>query len=114
MKIILPWPPSILSPNYVAHWAAKSKAKKKYKSDCYFSAKYHPAPIFRDGENIPLKLIFHPPNKRRHDADNLLARSKHLIDGLALAWGVNDLRFRPITIDFGDIVKHGAVEVIVG
>lgn len=112
MKIELPWPSSVLSPNTPGHWSAKCKPKAKHKSDCFFAAKAQgDVPVFSDG-NIPLSIVFHPPSKRgRRDLDNLLARMKSGLDGLATAWRIDDSRFRPITIDIGEFVPHGKVVV---
>ncbi len=110
MIVFLPWPPAILSPNRTGHWKKKADARKKSKADAYYIALSSPRPAIGAG-NIPLKITFHPPGRRRHDADNLLSASKGMLDGLALAWGVDDVRFRPVTIDFGDIVKNGSTAV---
>lgn len=110
--IRLPWPPSVLSPNDRSHWAKKSKVRAKYRSDCYYITKSFPIPAFADG-NIPLTIIFYPPSKRGFDADNLHARLKGGLDGVADAWGINDRRFLPITIDFGNVEKGGCVEIYI-
>lgn len=108
--LILLWPPSILSPNKIAHWSEKAKAKAKYKQQCWFIAQLEDKVFLPEYEgNFHLNLIFHPPTKRHYDIDNLLASMKSGLDGIALAWKINDTRFRPITIDFGDVVKGGQV-----
>lgn len=109
-----PWPPQELNPNHRAHRAKKAAIKAEYRSDCGWWAK---AEISKRGKpdfteaKIPLKIIFHPPNRIERDLDNLLAASKGMIDALADIWGVNDRRFRPLLIDFGEIEKNGAVRV---
>ncbi len=105
-ELILPWPNNILSPNNRAHWARKAQAKKKQKQDAYYLALGKKPMI--DG-NIAVTLIFCPPTKRSRDADNLLASCKGMIDGIAEAWGIDDKIFRPVTVDFGPVVKHGRV-----
>lgn len=106
----LDWPPSILSPNNRAHWARKVKIKSHFRFSCFVLAKLQPDPGFRHTEgNLPIKIIFHPPTKRAYDIDNLLASMKSGLDGVSDAWGINDRRFRPITVDFGDIRKGGKV-----
>jgi crossover junction endodeoxyribonuclease RusA len=108
MKITLPWPPSILSPNARAHWARKDAPRKKYKGDCYLLA-WAKKPELPEGK-IPLKITFCPPDRRKRDMDNMLSSIKAGLDGISQAWGVDDSRFRPI-LDIGDVVKHGAVVV---
>jgi len=108
MKIFLPFPPTILNPNVRSHWAAKAKAKKKYRCDCYYLA-YGIKPEFMEGM-IFLKIIFHPPDRRKRDKDNIIAAFKAGQDGIADAWRVDDYRFST-SYDIGDVVKYGGVTV---
>lgn len=109
MEIVLPWPDTILRVNNRAHWTKKLKAKQSHRDIGLYTAKANPY-VFGDG-NIPISIVFHPPTKRQHDLDNCLSQNKALLDGLASGWGINDKRFRPIQIDFGDPVKGGKVVV---
>ena len=104
MKIILPWFPAELTPNNKngRRWTSTSKIKKKYREDCRLCALGNK---IEHDNNIPLSIVFHPPN-RRMDLDNCLASIKAGIDGVADALGVNDKRFRPITIDFAEPNKN--------
>ena len=51
-------------------------------------------------DNIPEKLVlemtFIPPDRRSYDRDNLVARMKAGIDGLADALKINDKRFNTV------------------
>ena len=38
-RLILPWPPKELSPNFRAHWAKLARAKKAYRAACAWTAK---------------------------------------------------------------------------
>lgn len=111
VSINLPWPPSILSPNNRDHWTKKSTVKSEYRKSCGEVAK-ETRPLIPDG-NIHIRLVFYPPTRRHYDMDNLLACMKSGIDGVCDAWGINDVRFRPITIDIGDVVKGGEVHLSV-
>lgn len=91
MQIILPWPPAMLNPNSIAHWSKKYRAKQSYKKACWAVAKNF-RPQFADGK-IKFRLTFVPPMKRNRDEDNLIASMKSGFDGLAQAWGIDDLRF---------------------
>ena len=93
--ITLPWPPKELSPNARLHWAQLRKHTKAYREACYWQSiaqgikpnvKY-PAPV-------TVTLEFVPPARRHYDVDNLIARMKSGLDGLADALGVNDRDFR--------------------
>lgn len=107
IEIQAPWPSAILSPNSSESWKAKIQPKKKSKTDGYFTGKENPM-IFKDG-HIPIHIVFYPPDNRHRDADNMLSSLKSFLDGLCQAWGINDKRFRPITIDVGEPVKNGKV-----
>lgn len=108
--IELPWYSSKITPNSRTFWRKKDEIRAKYKEDCYYIAKeceYRCA----SGVKIGVKIIFHPPDKRARDLDNCLASIKSGLDGVAMALGVNDKNFRPITIDFGDVVKNGKIVI---
>ena len=91
-RIVLPWPPSELSPNKRQHWAVLAKAKKQYRAACYNVARAHGVGRMAvDG--VHLKLTFTPPTRRRFDLDNLLSRMKSGLDGLADVIGVDDSRW---------------------
>ena len=106
--LLLPWPPSILSPNNRSHWTKKAKAKALLREACFNLAKNAPVVKVPEG-NIHLSLVFSPPSRRKYDLDNALASMKSALDGVADAWGVNDTRFRPITVDMGHPIKGGSV-----
>lgn len=112
MILSLPWPHSKLNPNRIVHYHVRAKIKAAYKSDCYLIAKAASfGHKFLDGK-ITVEMIFHAPDKRGRDLDNLLSSMKSGLDGIALAFGVNDKNFRPVTIDFADSVfKGGKVEI---
>lgn len=108
--ITLPWPDKALSPNARKHYMAHSGAKKRAKRDGYYAAKasnvYPPA----DGR-IPIELHFWPPTERRRDEDNLIARMKATLDGIAEALGVDDSRFRIAGVYIHRAQRPGRVEV---
>ncbi|MDF0543357.1 hypothetical protein PX699_13445 [Sphingobium sp. H39-3-25] len=61
-----------------------------------------------------MTIIFCPPDRRKRDLDGMLSRMKQGLDAVAEAIGVDDSEFRVITIGWGDVVKHGAVQVMIG
>ena len=112
MKIILPWPPTLLSPNNRSHWAKKARAKSTYTNAAYcltVGAKKNKT--FPKDKTMPVVITFRPPSKRHFDIDNCLASIKAGIDGVALALRVNDVQFRPMTLHWGEVVKNGEVEI---
>ena len=120
IKITLPFPAAQLMPNRASgkHWTATRKAK----DDAFTAALLLTGEAVRSHTGawhpltgqVPLRLTFAMPDKRGRDLDNLLAASKHSIDGIATALTVNDRQFSPITIVRGDVVKGGALLVEVG
>jgi len=102
VNFILPWPPTILSPNSRVHWSKLARAKKAYRAACAWTAKEQGAQRL-DAEKLHLTLVFVPPNRRAHDLDNCLARMKSGLDGLADVLGVDDKRWS-LTISKADEV----------
>jgi len=109
MKITLDWPSKDLSPNGRLHYHALAKAKKDARDVAGWIARSHP--IYVPEGNIPISITFYPPTRARYDLDGLLSRMKANLDGLADGWGIDDIRFRPITIDMGQVFPKGKVEV---
>lgn len=109
-RIVLTWPTPGLFPNKKGHWTDKANEKRKHKSDSYYLTK-HQIKLFKwQGGRVPLNIIFSPPHQK-YDLDNCLAALKAALDGVADALHVNDRMFRPITIDFGDVVDGGEVVI---
>ena len=100
IEVVLGWPPSDLSPNKRLHWAKLAAAKKQYRQKCNSVAKEQLKKYKKETENIPERLVlemtFIPPDKRSYDRDNLVARMKSGIDGLADALKINDKRFNTV------------------
>ena len=100
IEVVLGWPPTDLSPNARKHWAQVARAKKQYRKDCYSVSKEQLKKYKGATENIPEKLVlemtFIPPDRRSYDRDNLVARMKAGIDGLADALRINDKQFNTV------------------
>lgn len=111
LTVVLPWPDAKLNPNARVHWRASAPLKASYKDDCYWLTKHAAMdwePLICD---IPLSITFVQPDMRKRDVDNMLASIKSAIDGFALALGVNDRQFRPLTVDWKRGKKPGSVIV---
>ena len=89
MNITLPWPPSALSPNQRLHWSKLARAKKAYRAECAWQAIAQGMKPIK-AERLHVSLVFYPPNRRAFDLDNMLARMKSGLDGLADVLGVDD------------------------
>lgn len=108
-ELVLPFPPRVLHPNSRPHWAQRSKAAKKARSEARLMAqafrhKFAPSPL-PEGP-LHLWLTFYPPDKRRRDDDGLLAAFKAQRDGIADALGIDDRRFVSHPI-LSDVVRPG-------
>lgn len=91
--VILPWPPKGLSPNARTHWRAKAPIAKAYKQACW-ALTMEAGVVVPDSPKLALWLDFVPPDKRHRDDDNIIAAFKSGRDGVALALGIDDKRFR--------------------
>jgi len=108
MKVSLPWPDKKCSPNARVNWRVLHEARKKRKRVGFMLSAGLPK---INTKRLAMTVIFNPPDKRHYDLDNLLASIKGELDGIAQRIGVDDKNFRPITIDFGQVVKGGSVEI---
>lgn len=85
IRIVLPYPPSELSPNARCHWAAKAKKIKKYRQD----ARLFALEMTKGEKGIfvrPLmRLAFYAKDKRSgfKDGDNAIGAFKAGRDGIA-------------------------------
>lgn len=92
MNLILPWPPSGLSPNARLHHMAKHKLRSAYRTDCAWQAKAQGARAIK-ADALRLRITFVPPDRRPRDLDNMLASIKSGLDGLADVLGVDDSKW---------------------
>lgn len=116
MILKLDWPAPALWPNRAAgkHWTAKHKAKVAAREAGFYAVKQaKAAPNWPDGP-IPLSLVFCASNARKFDLDGALSACKPMIDGIALALGIDDSRFAPVVLHRGEVAKPGCVVVGVG
>lgn len=117
MRVTLPWPDRILSPNARAHWRRKAAVVKVARQHAAMTAlairgfRAMRARLAGDGP-LPLTITFFPPDARRRDRDNMQASLKHALDGIADALDVDDCRFQP-TYRFAYPEPPGRVEVAI-
>lgn len=103
VELKLPWPPSELSPNSRGHFMQLARAKKKYRQDCAWATIQQRQ---NQGDGLPgklrLELTFYRPSRRDYDRDNLLARMKSGLDGVADGLRIDDKRFDTIAVRVAD------------
>ena len=98
-EIVLPFPDKVLSPNCGMGRLEKSRHYKAAKMTAYLHTKRilgvgcHLQIPEGQERQVGVTLIVTPPSRRRMDEDNMLARCKAYIDGVASALGVDDCRF---------------------
>lgn len=64
-------------------------------------------------KRLHLSLTFYPPTRRSYDLDNLLARCKAGLDGLADVVGVDDSRWTLEISKNSEPTKDGLVHVTI-
>ena len=113
IELVLGWPPSNLSPNARLHWAKLARAKKQYRNACFSVSKEQLKKFNTDSipEKLVLEMTFIPPDRRSYDRDNLVARMKSGIDGLADALKINDKRFNTVISTMDTYYLGGFVRI---
>ena len=114
IDLTMPWPDPGLSPNTRSHWRALARAKTAYRRACWATALSQLQPAARQfaaGGRLDLWLEFCPPDARRYDRDNLIARMKAGIDGIADALQIDDQVFEWVAGRLGQKVADGEVRV---
>jgi hypothetical protein len=99
--LTFPWFPKELNPNSSCHFHVKAKKKAIYKNECYWLTKMANLP---KGEYTQLHIVFHKPNRRHMDLDNMLASLKIGLDGMCAALEIDDRCFKKITIEIADSI----------
>lgn len=109
--VVLDWLDSKCTPNVMmrTHYMTIRKLRKKKKERSRELSSH--LPKAKGDANIPIKVIFNTPTRRRLDLDNALAAIKGELDGIADCIGVDDSLFRPILIDYGETGKPGSIKV---
>lgn len=106
----VPFPPKQLSPNSRLHWAKKFRVAANYRAACFAYCKVAKAKVLEEGP-VEVGLWFHPPDNRKRDLDNLLASFKAGLDGISLALGADDSRFRLTIQKVNTIPPDGKISV---
>ena len=107
-KVVLPWPPKVLSPNARVHWSVKSKSAKAYRMACFTLCREAKLAAPEHEGRLHLWLDFYPPDRRPRDDDNMIASFKSGRDGIADALDIDDKRFicHPMVLEqLGGMVK---------
>jgi crossover junction endodeoxyribonuclease RusA len=96
MKLVLPFPDSRLLPNVKLHWAVKARAARDAKMLAWVEAiKFRQS---KPLQNVTVRVVWFPPDKRRRDEDNYTRATKHYMDGIVGARLIED--------DNAKVIKH--------
>lgn len=109
-QFFLPWPSRVLSPNARVHWSSLARAKKSAKNVAYYTALEVGLGKI-EAEALSVKYTFYPPSRRQFDLDNLLSSMKASGDGIAMAVGIDDSKWKIAIEKAGPIEKAGMVKI---
>jgi crossover junction endodeoxyribonuclease RusA len=101
MIITLPFPDMRLSPNRKngTHWTVTQKYKKIARETGYSAAILSAQGNTLDPDvEYQVNITFYHPTKRSPDADGMLSAEKSVLDGIAMALGIDDRQFNPLFI----------------
>jgi crossover junction endodeoxyribonuclease RusA len=114
-EFFIPWPSRDLSPNSRKHHMVVARAKKAARMQTFAlarSACVNELDWPKEGRLV-VWITGYASDRRRRDADNLLASMKGHLDGLADAMGVDDRRFTPAPYVSDEIRKPAVVRICV-
>lgn len=116
MIVKLAFPSPLLFPNrkHADHWTKAHAAKVKARDDAFYATKQVTSGYKPPAGYIPLSVLFVTPTRVRRDWDGMAGAFKASQDGIALALGIDDSRFKPVLVDWIEGDKPGAVIVAVG
>lgn len=118
ITITLPWPDSRLNPNRKngKAWMSVKTVKDAARDGAFVAARNGVPQCFKldVDKDVPLSIVFHAPDFRARDLDNLLAACKPALDGVARALGIDDSKFHPLTLSRGQKVAGGQIVVVLG
>jgi crossover junction endodeoxyribonuclease RusA len=116
LEIELGWPAEELSPNSRAHYMVKSRFKKAARTEAGWATKLAQPGRWSPPEGkIPVRLVAHPPKAwRTGDDDNLVARVKSHLDGIADVLDINDRDFAAPTVTWADRCDRGRLVILIG
>jgi hypothetical protein len=115
LTVSLPWPHRDLSPNSRKHWRNRASKAKVHRTQAFaltaFASKGHWT--CDPSKRLSIGMQFIPPANRHYDLDNLIARMKSSLDGVADALSVNDRNFGYSSITLEPAQKPGRVVVTI-
>lgn len=110
---VLPWPFRELSPNARVHRMHKAELATYARGLGLLSARnvLVDAGQPQIAGSLEMRIVFHPPDGKRRDLDNLLASLKPYLDGIFQALGADDSLISRLVLDRGGTAPGGQVDV---
>ncbi len=102
IRLSLPLPPRVVSPNGRAHWAAKARAVKAMRYRAAAETLAARGGRVKSWPTATVQVTYYHRDRRRRDGDNALAACKAYMDGLADAGLVADdvsLTYLPVQFE---------------
>lgn len=113
VHILVSWPDKALSPNARVHWSTKARARRAQRDEAGWTAK---ATFPKFSGPVTIQCVFHPPDKRKRDLDNLLASMKAAFDGIVDAGviaGDDSAHLRHEAPSIGDVARPPYVQITI-
>ena len=111
MILEFPWPSKVLSPNSRPHHFVKAREVKKARMDAYYLTKANHYGELDGAKRLVVSFTFYPPDKRKRDLDNVFSAMKAARDGISDALHIDDSKWQPITLRWGETGRPGKVIV---
>jgi len=111
-QVVLPWPHPDLNPNARGHWSRRAGQVAQHRALAAMTARCQPMPDMGAGP-YEVSLIFHPPDRRWRDLDNMRSMCKAYQDGVCDALGINDHAINCDGARRGAVHKAGSVIVTI-
>jgi len=105
------WPNKLLSPNARPHHFVKAREVRKAREAAYYLTRANHWGELQGASKLRVSFTFCPPDKRKRDLDNVFSSMKAARDGIAEALHIDDSKWEPITLKWGETKQPGLVIV---
>lgn len=111
IKVALPWPNRLLSPNARINWRARHSIARTARRVGFYAAFEKHKGFAKPKGSMDVQLVLHPATRRSRDEDNIIASMKSYLDGIADALQINDARFHFKEVVWKEVKRPPEVEV---
>lgn len=105
------WPHKMLSPNARPHPNAKMIKTREARAAAYYLTRANHWGELQGAKRLKVTFTFHPPDRRKRDLQNAYGATKALCDGVADAILVDDSKWCPVILKWGEVRKPGLIVV---